>query len=248
MFSAAEIHASFDANEFFLQYLPTISLADNRCVGAEALIRWQRGATVVPPLEFIPQIENTPLSGVLTYWVIETVARELGDWLRSHEHIHLGINIPPEIIGRGGLRYAAGKANLLDVAHKLMFEVTERGLPDALAIAAIADAMRLGAVFALDDLNMNDANLIVLSRIRAEVVKFDKSFADHILDEDWNRQQLDGLAALIQTTGLRVIVEGIETPFQCAMLAGAGVQMGQGFYFSLPLSAADFMAYFSAHQ
>ena len=75
--------------EFFLEYQPICSLKSNHCVGAEALSRWRRGPTVVPPDEFIPYIENTPLSGLLTYWVIETVGRELGSWLRAHAGGHL---------------------------------------------------------------------------------------------------------------------------------------------------------------
>ena len=47
------------------------------------------------------------MSGVLTYWVIDTVAVELGKWLGGHEAVHISINVPPEILGRGGLQYAA---------------------------------------------------------------------------------------------------------------------------------------------
>jgi len=71
------IQAGLTQGEFFLEYLPTVSLADNRCVGAEALARWRRPSGVVTPDVFIPLIEQTPLSGLLTYWVIETVAKEL---------------------------------------------------------------------------------------------------------------------------------------------------------------------------
>ncbi|MGB0841905.1 MAG: EAL domain-containing protein, partial [Pseudoalteromonas shioyasakiensis] len=67
MITLAEIEAALDNNEFFLEYLPTIRLSDNRCVGAEALIRWQRNDKVVPPLEFIPLIEGSVLSGMITY-------------------------------------------------------------------------------------------------------------------------------------------------------------------------------------
>jgi sensor c-di-GMP phosphodiesterase-like protein len=113
MFSLDEINAGLKSQEFFLEYLPTMSLSDNRCVGAETLIRWRHGDRVVPPLEFIPLVENTPLSGTLTYWVLETVAKELGGWMRDHDGIHISINVPPELLGRGGLRYTAEKSNLL---------------------------------------------------------------------------------------------------------------------------------------
>ena len=103
MIDLNDIRAGLDNDEFFLEYLPIISLKNNQCVGAEALIRWQRPSGVVPPLDFIPIVENTILSGPITYWVIETAAQELGDWLRTNNNIHLSFNIPPEILGRGSL-------------------------------------------------------------------------------------------------------------------------------------------------
>jgi hypothetical protein len=30
-------------------------------------------------------VENPPLSGTLTYWVTETVAKNLGDWMREQD-------------------------------------------------------------------------------------------------------------------------------------------------------------------
>ena len=109
MISADAIRDGLVTGEFFLEYLPTVSLADGRCLGAEALTRWRRSSGVVQPDDFIPLIEGTHLSGMLTYWVLETVAKELGDWLRVHKELDISINVPPEIIGRGGLEYAARK-------------------------------------------------------------------------------------------------------------------------------------------
>src|SRR4051812_33470696 len=82
MISADAIRDGLTHGEFFLEYLPTVSLADGKCVGAEALSRWRRPSGVVQPAQFIPLIEGTYLSGMLTYWVLETVAKDLGDWLR----------------------------------------------------------------------------------------------------------------------------------------------------------------------
>jgi sensor c-di-GMP phosphodiesterase-like protein len=248
MFSFDELNAGLKAQEFFLEYLPTISLSDNRCVGAETLIRWRHDNRVVQPLEFIPQVENTPLSGTLTYWVMETAAKELGGWMRGVDSIRISINVPPEILGRGGLRYAAEKSNWQGLTSKFMLEVTERGMPDALGMAALDIARRSNVLIALDDVDMDQANLVVLSRIQASVIKLDKSFADRMLREDWTDRDIEGLAALVHTGNCRVIVEGVETAAQVAILKNAGAQMAQGFYFSRPLPAAEFMDFYTAHQ
>src|SRR6187401_1331632 len=128
MIDQAAIREGLSRDEFFLEYLPTISLTDGRCVGAEALIRWRRPEGIVSPGDFIPIAENTPLSGLLTYWVLDTVAAELGDWLRANPDVRLAINVPPEILGRGGLGYVANKSGLAQQATQIILEVTERGL------------------------------------------------------------------------------------------------------------------------
>ena len=248
MFIHEDIKAALHNGEFFLEYLPTMSLVDNRCAGAEALIRWRKGSRIVPPMEFIPAIENTPLSGAITYWVIDTIANELRSWLLEQENIHISINIPPELFGRGGLEYAAQKSHLVDVADKLILEVTERGLLDPLGIAGLDAASNTILLIAMDDLSVNDAKLFVLSRVPADIVKLDKSFADDMLRPDWSTEKIASIAALIRNGNLYVIAEGVETVKQRDILIDAGVQMAQGWYFSRSLPASAFIDYYAAHQ
>jgi sensor c-di-GMP phosphodiesterase-like protein len=127
MISFDAIKDGLSQGEFFLEYLPIVSLADGQCTGAEALTRWRRSSGIVQPDEFIHLIEGTHLSGMLTYWVLETVAKELGDWLRAHPEAQICVNVPPEILGRGGLEYAAMKTGLSKMRDQIILEVTERG-------------------------------------------------------------------------------------------------------------------------
>jgi len=242
------IRAGLDSNEFFLEYLPIVSLEPERCVGAEALLRWQRSTGVVFPDDFVRLVENTPLSGLLTYWVIDRVAAEMGDWLRKHDGVEMHINVPPEILGRGGLEYAAQKSGLYDVRHKLVLEITERGVPDQLGLHAIDLAARQGVRVALDDVRIDPASVMVLSRCNAQIIKIDKSV---LLDngvEGAMPRWAEALSVLLKTTDLEVIAEGVETAEQLAMLKTAGVRRVQGHYFSRPLRAAAFLDYCSNHD
>jgi sensor c-di-GMP phosphodiesterase-like protein len=211
MIELKAIQEGLAKGEFFLEYLPVCSLTSNHCVGAEALSRWRRGSTVLLPDEFIPAVENTPLSGLLTYWVIETVGREMGDWLRTHAGVYISINVPPEILGRGGVAYAATKAGLMDVAHKIVLEVTEREIPDKLGLQALVTAGRYGTQVALDDYGSADENLAVLSRAPIDILKIDKSLTDQLRDEDELPQWLKALSALLRVTPFQVVVEGVES-------------------------------------
>jgi sensor c-di-GMP phosphodiesterase-like protein len=242
------IAAGLSAGEFYLEYLPTVMLADERCIGAEALVRWRRPSGVVQPQEFIPIVENTHLAGLMTYWVIETAAKELGDWLRAHDDIHLAINVPPEIVGRGGLEYASVKAGLKGMTKKIVLELTERGVPDKMGVEALAKATRRGVRVALDDVSLDGANMVVLLRCHAEIIKLDRAVVAELAQPGPPPGWLAGLTSLLRTTKLTVIAEGVESADQAALLRTAGVEMAQGYYFSPPLSAKAFVEFFQARR
>jgi sensor c-di-GMP phosphodiesterase-like protein len=232
--------------EFFLEYLPTVSLADGRCVGAEALTRWRRPSGVVQPGEFLHLIEGTHLPGLLTYWVLETVAKELGDWLRVHREAHISVNVPPEILGRGGLEYAATKTGLSEIKNQIILELTERAIPDNLGVATLDAASRSGVRIALDDVTLTGTHLAVLSRVTLDVIKTDQSLVAQITPECPCPAWLGGLSALLQSTQVAVIAEGVETEAQAEALRAAGIPMAQGYYFSPPISAEQLKAYYSS--
>jgi sensor c-di-GMP phosphodiesterase-like protein len=242
------IYEGLTQGQFFLEYLPTIELAGGRCVGAEALIRWRRPTGIVPPNDFIPLADNTPLSGLITYWVMETAAEELGDWLRANDDIHLGINVPPEILGRGGLEYVGVKSGLKEVLHKIILEVTERGVPDSLGTEALANAARQGVRIALDDVAVSGANLFVLARCHVNVIKLDNTLVSELQPASAQPAWLAGISVLLRATELEVIAEGVETAWQRDVLQAAGVRLAQGYFYSRPLSAKAFLAYFHATQ
>jgi sensor c-di-GMP phosphodiesterase-like protein len=239
------IRSALEAREFFLVYQPIVSLRDERCFGAEALIRWRRENAVLDASEFMPLTDRTPLSGVLTYWVIDTVAAELGDWLGSNRAAHISINVPPEILGRGGLEYAATKSGLRAHLKQLIVEVTERGIPDQLGLDALNGIPGSGARVALDDMTLSGANLALLTRCNFDFVKIDQVLVAELAPDKPAAPWLKGLAALLQTTALQIIAEGVETAFQADTLRAAGVQLAQGHYFSGPQSASDFKRYYA---
>lgn len=243
-----QVHQALLDGEMFLEYMPTVLLPDgNKCVGGEALIRWRRGDRIVMPLEFIPIIEETPVSGLLTYWVIDTVAAELGAWLRNTPGVRIGINVPPEVLGRGGFEYVARKSRLSAVRDRIILEVTERGIPDRLGLDELEELAAQGVTIGLDDVEVNNGNLLVLFHAPVEVIKLDARTVARI-DGPRADEVLRGLAPLIHASGRMVIAEVVEREEQARALAKAGVQMAQGFLYSKPLPAAAFIAWHAAHR
>lgn len=240
-----DVRQGLAQDEFFLEYMPIVALGAPRCVGVEALIRWRRPTGVVPPGLFIPRIEGTPTSGLVTYWVIERVAAELAGWLSDNGGAYVSINVPPEILGRGGLEHVAQKAGLLGFASQLVIEITERGVPDALGIQALEATWGTRVRVALDDVTFaGGANLAILSRSQFSIIKLDRSLVSQISPGYTSPAWLTGLSALLHSSQLNVVAEGIETQLQADVLRDAGVQAGQGWLFSKSLPIRTFLEYF----
>jgi sensor c-di-GMP phosphodiesterase-like protein len=244
-FDLRAIQAAFERREFFLKYQPIVSLQDRRCLGAEALVRWRRpDGSTLDASGFMPSTDRTPLSGIITYWVIDTVAVELSTWLDTHPEASVAINVPPEILGRGGLDYAANQSGLRARARQLILEITERGVPDQQGLDALNRVPETGARIALDDTTLSGANLALLMRCPFDFVKVDRLLVSQIGQQPRRPAWLDGLAALLDRTSLQIVAEGIETSVQGEVLKHAGVQWGQGHLFSPPLSVEAFMQYY----
>lgn len=243
MIDYSEIEQAISNREFFLEYLPMIELDGGRCIGAEALCRWRRPEGVVLPDDFVPVIENTPLSGLLTYYVMEEVARDFLAWLHDHDAF-ISVNIPPELVGRGGLYYVAEKTGLIDVKHKLVAEIIERGVLDRIGIEALNRAVGEGVRVALDDVGTGGTNAIVLSRCNVEMIKIDRHLVSRVRPDAPLPDELEAIVPLLAERRLQVVAEGVETAEQLDALKRIGVRLAQGFHFSQPLSAHDFKAYF----
>jgi EAL domain-containing protein (putative c-di-GMP-specific phosphodiesterase class I) len=241
MITPEDVRAGMERGEIFLTYLPTVTLENARCIGAEALVRWRRGQEILPGGDFIPVIENTPMSGVITYWVIDTVATELGEWLGGHSDAHISINVPPEILGRGGIEYAATRSGLRARIGQIILEITERGVPDRLGVEALNEFAERGVRLALDDTMLSGANLALLARCNFKIVKLDRELIARLKAAAPPPAWLEGLSSLLKSGNLQVVAEGVESDYQAQTLLAAGVQMAQGFLFSPPLTATELM-------
>jgi EAL domain-containing protein (putative c-di-GMP-specific phosphodiesterase class I) len=243
MITVDDVRAGMDRGELILEYQPIVSLDTRYSLGAEALVRWHRAGVVIAPRRFVPVIENTPLSGRLTYWVIDAVAAELGAWLSEHEDAYVSINVPPEILGRGGLEYAAVRSGLRAHVDQIVLEITERGVPDRLGVEAINTMAEHGVRIALDDTMLSGANLALLSRCHFSIIKLDREITMQLIEHQSVPEWLVGLESLLSNSSLLVIAEGVESEYQARMLSAAGVQMAQGYLFSTPLPAKAFIQF-----
>lgn len=91
---ASALRHGLRRDEFHLHYQPIIHLATGRCVGAEALLRWQRSTgESIPPDLFIPIAEQTGIVARLTERVLQLAEADTGGYLAAHPDFHIAINL-----------------------------------------------------------------------------------------------------------------------------------------------------------
>ena len=250
------ILAAFDyaldhPEELSLAFQPRIDLGSGQCCGAEALLRW-RSATLggVSPAEFMPFVEQSAMIRPVTARVLEMAMRQMADWRAVGLGFDLAVNVSAMNLLEQDFadRLAAGLAeHHLDPAG-LELEMTESafiGEANLLLtmLNTIADS---GVRLAIDDFGTGYSGLSYLQRLPAQTVKIDQSFIRGLANEAGNLAVVRATVSLCHDLGYRVVAEGVETQEALDLVAAAGCDEAQGFFFGQPLPAEDFAAWFRA--
>jgi diguanylate cyclase (GGDEF)-like protein len=239
-----ELHAALGADEFFLQYQPTVTLATGEVAGVEALLRWRHPSRgILEPDAFIPALEATGLIVPVGRWVLATACHAAANWNTLDHRMTVAVNVSPKQLQRDGIISdveSALSASGLDPAL-LVLELTEttlmRGAGDT--ISYLLELRRLGARLAIDDFGTGFSSLAYLQQFPIDVLKIDRSFVAGLADAGKSRAIIQTFVQLGRALDLEVVAEGIESEGQRNQLAALGVDTGQGFFFWPPLDRDD---------
>ena len=244
---ASMLRNALAAQRVHAVYQPVIDLSTGRCVGAEALARWTlEGGASVSPESFVPVAELTGQSTELAFAVLRVTLADLGDLLRASPHLSVNLNLSVDELkserfaevldaelDRSGLKQGA-----------ITLELTERALISTeSARTMIARLRQRGHRVALDDFGTGYSSLAYLSDLELDVIKIDKLFVHSIGTEAATSQVITHVIEMARSLGLRTVAEGVETVAQRDWLKAHGVDYGQGWVFSKPLSAGEFTAF-----
>ena len=233
-------------HQFIVAYQPIVDLGTRRCVGAEALVRWKYHDRIVRPDHFIPLAEHRGLIQAITDQVLDTVLLELGDFLKRYGEYYVSVNLSaPDLTTRRFLDVLGPAIAREGVRpEQIRIEATERSFLDADAAKEVISAFRdAGHAVYLDDFGTGYSSLSHLQTFRIDGLKIDKSFVDTIGQDAASSSVASHIIDMATTLDVQVIAEGIEREEQAAYLYARGARFGQGWLFSAPLSAAEFIRY-----
>jgi len=243
-----ELHRAIDNHALALAYQPKVCLRTGRIVGVEALLRWHHTELGnIATRDFIPLAEETGLIVSIGEWVLHTACAQSRSWQDAgFAPITMAVNISGKQLRNYDLvaqvQHALATAAL--APQHLELELTETVLMEHLdeAIAVIQQLKTLGVRLAMDDFGTGYSSLNYLKRFPFDNLKLDKSFIEEIATTPNDGEIVKTVIALGRGLKLGTVAEGVETAAQLMFLMQHGCAEAQGYYFSEPISAAEFTA------
>ena len=219
-----------------LFYQPQVDVTGHAIVGLEALVRWQHPTRgMIAPDQFIPIAEEAGLISSLGEWVLRQGCLASKRW----PGLSVAVNLSPVQFRAEDLA-----DRLIAIVHetgadprKLEFEITESLLLEDSEFSRehLRRLRQEGFKIALDDFGTGYSSLNYLRRFEVDKIKIDRSFVQHIGQQNEAVAIVTAIITLCRAIGLTVTAEGVETEDQKIFLSQTGCSEMQGYLFSRAL-------------
>lgn len=236
-------------SELFLLYQPIIELDTGSVIAMEALARWQHPQFgLLPPNRFIPLADENGLIGGIGEWVLTEACRQAQAWHAAGcGPLGVSVNVPASQFNQRALLGRVTRA--LQESHLapnfLTLEITESMLmrdTDA-TLNTLQIMKKMGLRIAIDDFGTGYSSLSYLKQYPVDVLKIDQSFVSGIDRDERDAAITRAVIDIGRSLGLTVLAEGVETAAQAGYLRAHGCDCVQGFFFGMPIPAADVPAF-----
>lgn len=236
---------------FQVYYQPLYSIKEKRITSLEALIRLEdKELGFISPDEFIPLVERDGNIIHVGAQVLEECCKFLSRHVLSNESLGIRtihVNISMAQCLRQNLTETI--APVLEKYHippsMITLEITER-----IAISApermqqhMKKLGEMGVAFAMDDYGSGNSNCSYLIRFPFQEVKIDKDIVCASFENETAKLVFENEARTIQSLGISLVVEGIETKEQSEAMERLGVDYIQGYYYGRPLPEKECLRY-----
>ncbi len=244
-----DLRLAMDKGELSLVYQPQYDLTTQCVVAAEALLRWEHESDGnIPPAEFIPVAEESGLIVPIGEWVFETACREFVRWK--------SLGLPVDAIAVNVSSVQFNHEGIVDTFRKITesvgidpqcveIEITEGYLMEHTQQnrTTLEELRGIGFRISVDDFGTGYSSMSYLKILPLDTIKIDKSFIDDIPHDKNDVAISRAILALAKSLGYTVVAEGIEYSEQEDFLKEHGCDIGQGYRFSRPLAAEDFVEF-----
>jgi diguanylate cyclase (GGDEF)-like protein len=241
------------ADEIVVHYQPIVDVRTHRASGAEALVRWQHSTMgMLYPDKFLSTVEQTALIGPLTRYVLNRAIAQCVEWREAGLDLSVAVNLSvrnlsdqrlsedvDRMLRRHGL---PPQALQLEITESMIMSDPER------ALATVNQLSQLGVRLAVDDFGTGHSSLANLRRLPIDELKIDRSFVTPMLTDENDLIIVRSTINMAHGLGLKTIAEGVEDASTLSELMDLGCDQAQGYYFSKPVPADQFIAWADSFQ
>ena len=234
------LRRALENEEFVLHYQPKVNLETPGIPGVEALIRWQSPEFgLVPPMQFIPLMEETGLIIEAGTWALRRAALDHRRWVAAGvPSPRVAVNVSPIQLRRANFVEVV-KAAIHNGAEPsaIDLEITETLLMEDIdeTIRKLTELSELGTTVAIDDFGTGYSSLAYLARLPVQALKIDRSFIVTMLNDTYAMSLVQMIISLAHTLRLKVVAEGVEHEDQAKLLRLLRCDQMQGYLFSRPV-------------
>jgi len=242
------LRTALEQDEFVLHYQPKVDINNRSIEGVEALIRWNSPRFgLVPPLKFIPLLEETGLIVEVGSWIWRRASRDYADWLSQGICApRIAVNVSAAQLRRNdfvsAIETMQGRTS---EPPEIDIEITESAAMEDIedSIEKLHALYGLGINIAIDDFGTGYSSLAYLARLPTHLLKIDKSFVGTMLDDPDKMTLVSTMISLAHTMHMKVIAEGVETQDQANMLRLLRCDQMQGYLIAKPMPFEQMTAY-----
>jgi EAL domain-containing protein (putative c-di-GMP-specific phosphodiesterase class I) len=230
-----------------LAYQPVLDAATDKMIGAEVLAR---SAIARDAASLFKRAQSARLDERLSRIVQRKALRCAAVWEGALRQLEVSINLLPADVSRPGYeRWLLEEIEAAAIDPKrITLEITEVALlADRESVSARLSVLRdAGLRIAVDDLGSGYSSIGYLTSLPLDIVKIDRGLVAKIASREQDRIVLASLIRLAHELGLKIVVEGVESAEQLALLKQWGCDRYQGFLVSEPLTHQELTLFAAA--
>ena len=225
--------------EFVVYYQPKVNSVTGEIIGAEALTRWFENGQMIPPMAFVPVLENSGKINKLDLHMLKQVCSDIHNWITiGNKPVPVSVN------------FSRKDLNDPRLPDKIMEVIESNNLPKELIIIEVTETAseeekdfmvnflgklkNYGIETSIDDFGTGYSSLSVLREYPINEIKIDRSFINKKLN-DSDEVIIQSVIDMAKKLDIDVITEGVEDIVQKDFLHNVGCDRLQGFLYDKPL-------------
>ncbi|MBO7357387.1 MAG: EAL domain-containing protein [Lachnospiraceae bacterium] len=241
-----QLDSALKNEEFYIVMQPKVSGSENRLIGAEALVRWQRpDGSVIFPDEFISTFEKDGSIIKLDFYVYDKVMKYLHDRLKAHKKVvPISMNVSrAHLLEEDFVKRFRALIDKYEIPTQYIeLELTESIYLENLDFfnKTMEEFRNMGIRVSMDDFGSGYSSLNALNDIKIDLLKIDRIFMKDPNLRESDKTIIKFIIDMAKNLCIQVMCEGVETKTQRDFLNKAGCTLQQGYLYSKPVEIDTF--------